>query len=243
MSIDKLLKEQDISQVYYEVKWHNYLRSWRKIRDKERGEDEFHASSLADKSFCLVKAILNEMTDVKDEIFSPRTLSVFMTGLNIHKKHQDFYRKTNIAYYTEQGFYLEFLDMFLTPDAIINFMNKTTVIEIKSMNTFQFGKLRIPPIGAYWQILIYMYAVGISQGIIVIEDKNSQEVKIFKVDFNLKKAIILISRRLAILKCLEKNMLPLSKRICKEPGQRKRCKFKDICFDRECLKEILRKNI
>ena len=37
-------------------------------------------------------------------------------------------------------------------------------------------------------------------------------------------------------------MIPISKRICKKINERKRCKFKDICFDKRKLREILRDN-
>jgi len=237
-----LIKSKDINQISYEVKWHDYLRKWKKERDIKRDNFEFHASSLVDKNFCLVKAVLYKMVKIIDEVFPPSTLARFITGVDIHQKHQKFYKDFDMAYYIEKQFYSNFLKMTATPDGIIKFMHNTVVVEIKSMDHFPFCKLKEPPLNAYWQALIYMYIVGIPQAIIVIENKNNQELKIFKINFDAEKALKLIKRRVAILKCLEKNMIPLSKRICKKFNERKRCKFKDICFDKRKLREILRDN-
>lgn len=244
MSIkDMLTKSLDINQVFYEVKWHKYLREWRKEHDKERTKtSHYHASSLIDKNFCLVKAILDEMIDTKDEIFSPQTLSIFWNGIDVHKRHQKFYKDSGIAVYIEQQLYSKFLDMTGTPDAIINFMNKVTIVEIKSMNSFLFDKLETPPLNAYAQSLIYMYLYGVSQALIVIENKNFQPLKIWKIDFNINEALKLIKRRYIIMKCINKNIIPLSKRICTKSKIRKRCKYNNICFNKKKLKGILKRN-
>lgn len=244
MSIKNLLtKTQDMNQVFYEVIWNKYLIEWRKERDKERAKSpHYHASSLVDKNFCIVRAVLEEMIKNTDEIFSPQTLSIFWNGVDVHKRHQKFYRESGISFYIEQVTYSKFLDMTGKSDAIINFMGSTTIIELKSMNSFLFDKLQAPPYNAYCQSLIYMYLHGIPQALVVVENKNFQTLKIYKIDFNINEALKLIKRRYIIIKCLKKNMIPLSKRICKKPKIKKRCKFNDICFDKEKLKNILRKN-
>lgn len=243
MSFKKtLLKGQSVAQLVYTTKFYNYLREWRKEHDKKRDEHpSFHASSLADKNFCLVKSVLNEIVPGKPDVIPPSVLSIFMTGIDIHKKHQKFYRKMGMAYYIEQTVYSEFLDMTGTPDAIINFLNMTTVSEIKSMNFFQFNKLQEAPYNAYVQALVYMYICAIPQAIVIIENKNNQQIKPYLIEFNLKDCLVFIKRRRLIMKCLEKNIIPLSRRLCEKPNKRKRCKYNEICFDKKYLKKILKK--
>ena len=231
-TVKEMLKVGNQAETIYQTKFDDYLRQWEKEKNADRS-DHFHASSLTDKDFCLVKAVLDEMIPGTNEGFPPRILSVFQAGIDIHNKHQEFQRKSGMAIQIEQQYYSEFLEMTATPDSVIEFLNCRTITEIKSMNCFQFSKLSGPPANAYAQSQIYMYITALPQTLVIVEDKNTQALKVYKVEFNLEDALALIKRRRVIMRCMKHHVIPVSKRICEKKNQRKRCKFNDICFNLE----------
>ena len=238
MSISSLLasKEDNIDEMTYNVLWQKYLMDWREKSDRNRISDSFHASSLADKKFCVVKAVIDEVVKKKDEAMSPSTLAIFMNGVDVHRKHQKFYEDIGISLGIEKVYYSNFLKMYATPDAIIKFLNCSTIVEIKSMRSTLFNRLKEVPYNAYCQSQIYMYITGIPQAIIVIENKDDQRLKVYKIDFNINDAYRLIRYRVVVLACLEKKIIPIKYRICDKPS--KKCKYSKYCFDEKALNKI-----
>jgi len=236
MTVKKLLTSSNMPQVIYEQKFHDWLKDWAKNKDVERGQS-FHASSLIDKNFCLMKAVLDELAPSKTKDgFPPKVLSTFKVGIDVHNKHQQFYAETNMAEYIEQRFYSKVLDVTATPDAVLNFMNMRTISEIKSMNGFEFGKLKDSPKNAYAQAQIYMYITAIPQSLIVVEDKNFQDLKVFLIEFNLDDALEYIKRRRKIMICTKHNIIPVSKRLCQKNGDKKKCKHRVTCWESDLTK-------
>ena len=236
MSIRNLIKNSvgdKFSENIYIAKYHDYLMEWGKSRDSERSSG-FHASSLAEKNFCLVRAVLSEMQgDSAKRAYSPRTLSIFWTGNVIHEKHLDYYRDTGVAKFIEQQFTSDLYDMTATPDAVIDFLGTATIIEIKSMNTYEFKKLNKAPNNAYVQVQIYMGLLGIPQSLIVVEDKNTQELKVFKITYNVEDSMLYMKRRLAIKKCVDAGKIPYKKRICENATTNKKCRMHSVCWGTE----------
>jgi len=231
MTIKKMLTSSNLPQNIYEQKFHDWLKEWSKKKDAGRG-GHFHASSLIDKNFCLMKAVLEERLPAKQrDGFPPKTLSTFKVGIYVHDKHQEFYKETGMAESIEQQYYSELLDMTATPDAILKFMRTRTIAEIKSMNGFEFGKLTAPPKNAYAQAQIYMYVTATPQALIIVEDKNFQDLKVYLIEFNLTDALEYIRRRRVIMRCLKYNVIPVSKRLCQTKTDRKKCKYNEPCWN------------
>ncbi len=66
-------------------------------------------------------------------------------------------------------------------DAIVTIDNELYVLEIKSMNRYAFDKLEAPDPAHLKQIQLYMHYFNINKGIILVENKDSQEMKEFIV--------------------------------------------------------------
>ncbi len=230
MTLKTMLTSSNLPQVIYEQKFHEWLKAWSTKKDATRG-GHFHASSLVDKNFCLMKAVLEEKLPLKQrDGFPPKVLSTFKVGIAVHDKHQQFYEESGIAEKIEQSYYSELLDMTATPDAELKFMGVKTISEIKSMNGFEFAKLNAPPKNAYSQAQIYMYVTATPQALIVVEDKNFQDLKIYLIEFNLDDALTLIRRRRNIMRCIKHNIIPVSKRLCQTKTDKKKCKYNEQCW-------------
>jgi hypothetical protein len=74
--------------------------------------------------------------------------------------------------------FIEKYDLSYTPDARITIGNTDYVVEVKSMNTFQFKKAISHPSGRK-QLRMYMFFEKIKRGFVLVEDKNDQNFKVF----------------------------------------------------------------
>jgi len=77
-------------------------------------------------------------------------------------------------------------------DAIISFNNKLYVVDFKSISDYKFRKLDAPQPSHQKQLQLYMHYFKVPQGIILYENKNTQELREFelKYDYKLAKKII-----------------------------------------------------
>jgi CRISPR/Cas system-associated exonuclease Cas4 (RecB family) len=69
-------------------------------------------------------------------------------------------------------------------DVIINLDGEPCVVEIKSMNSNSFFKLNAPDPDHYKQIQLYLHYFNIKKGILLYENKNTQELKEFQVEYD-----------------------------------------------------------
>lgn len=69
-------------------------------------------------------------------------------------------------------------------DAIVSIDNKVYVVEMKSSSEFKFQKLDEPEETHQEQLQLYMHYFKVPQGILVYENKNTQELKEFELKYN-----------------------------------------------------------
>lgn len=69
-------------------------------------------------------------------------------------------------------------------DAIISINNKLYVVDIKSSSDYKFQKLKEPEEAHRKQIQLYMHYFKIPQGILLYENKNTQELKEFEEKYD-----------------------------------------------------------
>lgn len=69
-------------------------------------------------------------------------------------------------------------------DAIISIDNKLYVVEIKSSSEYKFKKLNEPEETHLKQLQLYMHYFKIPQGVLIYENKNTQELKEFEVKYS-----------------------------------------------------------
>ena len=206
-----------------------------------------HASAIiaSDSDFCYraqVLSLIYQQSQGKDLPVS--TLAIFSAGNSIHEKWQSMFEKSSGNL---KNFYLiknearsfdERYELYFTPDSIIELNNKLYVVEIKSMNTYSYQhaiKSSNPHPSARKQLQFYMYLTGIRNGIILIEDKNTQQFEVFEIEFNYKEILMYIDRLNEIMK-MKKDYLELEidpPRICSNPTTKKAlsCSMRDACFE------------
>lgn len=150
-----------------------------------------HASALivSDKKFCLRQQVLSLLyKQLQGEQVSVGLRRIFEEGNAIHEKWQRMFLRAGYSDVEDLDvtqFNEEFRISF-TPDIICRipeFYDGDMVGELKSVNTFQFGKMvRHPSAGK--QLQWYMYLTGIHKGFVLSEDKNTQDIKIEVYDFD-----------------------------------------------------------
>jgi len=108
---------------------------------------------------------------------------------------------------------------------------KEYLIEIKSMNTFQFKKLREPTPGHLVQFNLYMLMSGCKEGIFIYEDKNTQDTKMFKVSYNSSNLATELSVLEEANKAIDENRIPAAQVGFPTSPKCKKCPFKQLCLD------------
>lgn len=222
------------------------------MREKEALQEVrtgLHASSVieSEKSFCYRKQVLSMLFEQSQEKELPvNLLRTFAEGEAIHKKWQNMFQMCSklkeskiklIA--NEMRCYDERYDLYFTPDAVIEINDVLYIVEIKSMNSYMYGNALLkdnPHPSARKQLQLYMYLTGIPNGIILLENKNTQEFEVLSVEFNYPEVIPFIERLhkiMAFKKKYEKTEI-LPERFCESYTDKKaeHCVMKEACFRR-----------
>ena len=238
------MKTEELKE-FMQLKFENLVQVWENNRDSlpdltfAHGSRNagVHASALlaSDKDFCYREQVLSLVVSPKSVNFGSKLLRIFLEGTFIHMKWQMLFKLDGIAVeIEEQG--VSDSGMSYTPDAIIRLFKKYWVVEIKSMNTYAFQKLTKPPAGAVDQCNIYMMEKGIDQGIVLVEDKNTQDIKVWPIEYDPDNTRRPVRRLKGVNKALPifKATGKLPKRICpkKDCGRAKKCHFAEKCFSR-----------
>lgn len=150
-----------------------------------------HASGIivSDKKFCLRQQVLSLIyKQLQGDQLSVGLRRIFEEGNAIHEKWQRLFLRAGYSEVNDLDV-TQFNDKFrvsFTPDIICRipeFYDGEMVGELKSVNTFQFGKMSRHP-SAGKQLQWYMYLTGIHKGFVLSEDKNSQDIKLEVYDYN-----------------------------------------------------------
>jgi len=145
-------------------------------QDKRKHRDQKHFY-ITDTGKCQ-RAVYFSMKGYPKKEIEPKILRVFDRGDIIHQRlMSDFYGIPEIKV-TASEIDIPTRDLFHgRADAIISIENKLYVVDIKSSNDFKFQKLGIPDLAHIKQIQLYMHYFEISQGILIYENKNTQDLK------------------------------------------------------------------
>lgn len=187
---EQLVIEQTLNKLFYLP--HN-LKEELKFLSIKRGADAtdrygLHASAIltGEKEFCYREQVLSLFyKQAQGENIPIGLKRIFTEGDAIHEKWQRLFIRGKLgdAKAMDISRFNKEYDLSFTPDicpAII--AGKRYVVEIKSMNTFQFKKATGHPSGEK-QLKFYMWLTGIRNGFVLCEDKNDQNFKIFIVEY------------------------------------------------------------
>jgi hypothetical protein len=198
-----------------------------------------HASAIitSDNEFCYREQILSLFFKQKQGEQIPISQKrIFEAGTSIHEKWQRLFIRGKIA--TPQDLdhtrYANKYDLSYTPDAIVKIGKFQYIVEIKSVNTYQFKNMRSHPSGKK-QLMLYMFLSGIHKGFVLAEDKNTQEFKVFVYDYDEEVVLPFIERLEAIqvYKKQFKEEKKIVKRICPNSTCKRalKCPMLDACFN------------
>jgi len=114
-------------------------------------------------------------------------------------------------------------------DGILKISGEFCVIDYKSMYSNQFSRLQEPLDKHIIQIEIYLWLLDLKSGILLYENKDSQKIKMFEVDYN-EDLINKIIKRLGILKEIVLNKKLPSRPFTKDSSKCKACEFHTTCW-------------
>ena len=203
-----------------------------------------HASAIivSDDKFCYRQQVLSLFyKQLQGEQNSADLMRIFEEGNAIHEKWQRLFIRGGLCKPLDCDFSLfsDEFDLSYTPDIkMAKIGNKQYIIEIKSVNTFQFKKMKSHPSGRK-QLQLYMYLTGIHNGIVLCEDKNTQQFKVFCYEFNYDEVKQYIAR-LEKIQYFKQRLLKKGKLVkrhkgctgysCKMAGS---CAMRDVCYGRK----------
>lgn len=201
-----------------------------------------HASALIQppSKYCLRQQVLSLIYKMDQGGQVPIGLKrIFEEGNAIHEKWQRLFIRAGYAKAEDCDFtrFHKDFEVSYTPDIIADIPGfGKMVVEIKSVNTFQFKKMKSHPSGKK-QSMFYMFLTGIHQGIVLCEDKNTQDFKVFYYEYDEEQAELPVNRAEEIQHY--KNKLLNDKKICKrvEGCNKSTCKrasecpMRDACFN------------
>lgn len=256
MSINKLLAEvktnsspaSNIGNLMMEQKFAKLFILMRNERNLEEVRAGLHATSIIapESEFCLRQQVLSLLfAQSQGEELPVKALQIFAAGNSIHEKWQNMLLQcTNMEgnairlIRNEARSFDERYELYYTPDSIVEINDTIYIVEYKSMNTFAYQhaiKSSNPHPSARKQLQLYMFLTGLSNGLILIEDKNTQEFLIYKVEANYTEVLPYIDRlsevQAAKQEYLEYKVLPNKKCKNQYSSRAKRCNMQEACFN------------
>lgn len=213
-----------------------------------------HASAIivSDDRFCYRQQVLSLFyKQLQGEQTSVGLKRIFAEGDAIHEKWQRLFIRGGLCEPLDCDFtrFDEDYDLSYTPDIICKIPRNMSltepcdewdeyVVEIKSMNTFSYKKQEHHASGRK-QCQLYMYLTGIHKGIVLCDDKNTQEFKVKTYEYNPSEIAKYIRRLEKIQEykdelILDKKLVKRHKNCtgynCKKAQE---CPMRDVCYGRK----------
>lgn len=202
-----------------------------------------HASAIivSDNKFCLRQQVLSLFyKQLQGEQVEVGLKRIFSEGDAIHEKWQRLFIRGGYAkpLDCDYSLFCKEFDLSYTPDIrVAEIDGERYVVEIKSVNTFQFKKQKYHASGRK-QLQLYMYLTGIHKGFVLCEDKNTQDIKVYLYDFNYEEVKQPIGR-LEQIQVAKKRLKEHGKLVKRHSGctsydckMAKQCSMKDVCYGR-----------
>jgi hypothetical protein len=212
-------------------------------KSAERSNSHFHPSSIG---YCARKIVYDRLNYPAAEM-DATLLRIFQNGDHMHLRYQEYFEGMGIQI-AEELELTEKSENQMTAercklyniggrtDSLIELEGESYLIELKSINgdSFKF-QLSEPKSAHVDQLQLYMFLSGVHHGILLYENKNTQEIKMFTVDYNEENIEPILQKVLYVNKCVENKVLPPREGIrtdykCKSCGHRGSC-FGNIYLD------------
>lgn len=212
-----------------------------------------HASNILapDNAYCLRQLVLaahhpeqceRPQTKPWDTLQNAR----FKHGWIIHEKYQDLFLKYGKVVYFNEHPELDYSHfdkerlLWFSPDAILEVCGEKMIVEIKGYKAETFegmDELGQPPDAAHKQIQLYLHLLNLKHGLVLVENKNTQELKVWCVEYNREMVQPYLDRiyhfRTALHKVETDKGLP--DRVCSSKSDRnaEKCLACNVCFSKK----------
>lgn len=233
MSLKALLKQPESTEALTIISRLDRLM----VEDRKDREDRvgMHGSGVvaSEAEFCPRQQVLSFMFKGEEPHIPIGLRRIFKNGWSVHQKWQQLFEESGIAVAVEQRGHSVNWDLLFTPDAIVMIGKRKYVVEIKSVNTYQFKKMTSHP-QAEKQLQLYMHQTSIPHGFVLCEDKNNQEIKVFVYEYDAEKARPFVERMLSVKEYLkvylDTGKLPKCKCDSENDKLAQRCAYRKACF-------------
>lgn len=204
-----------------------------------------HASAIivSDNKFCVRQQVLSLLyKQLQGEQLSVELKRIFEEGNAVHEKWQRLFIRAGYGKTEDmdRSQYNSEYELSFTPDGIVRipeFYNGKMILEIKSSNTYSFKPATSHPSGEK-QMQLYMWLTGIKKGFVLMEDKNTQDFKVFVKDYDPLIVAPFIDRLEQIQhykrKVLEEHKMVKRHEKCTSPN----CKMAEVCPMRDACYNI-----
>lgn len=219
-----------------------------------------HASNILapESEFCLRKLVMMAVYPSQAERppvkpWNPLENARFKNGWVLHEKYQDLLKRYGRVIYTngepelDRTHFDETRLLYFSPDAIIDHYGTTMVVEIKgykdglgkdtaNKSTFdKLDELGTPPEAAHCQVNFYLHLLELDYGLVLVECKNTQELKVWCVEYDRELAQPYIDRMYhfkAAYLGVKAGRKPLPVRKCEKSTDRlaEKCEMCRYCF-------------
>lgn len=205
-----------------------------------------HASGILapEGDFCPRKLILmalypTEAIRPDHKPWDTLTNARFKNGWILHEKYQSLLKHYGRVVYTagdaelDLTHFHEKYSLHFSPDAIVEHCGEQMVVEIKGYKAESYEKMDEAgdaPKDAHNQANLYMHLLGLKHALILVENKNTQEIKTWCVEYDLSRAQPFIDRLEAFEQAYWSGTTPERKCSSKDDRLAQKCEMRDWCF-------------
>lgn len=234
----------DLSLVADSFKMHleGMFNQWEAAKPLRTGAPHASAILQSESDWCVRRQVLlrlypGEARHPERQAWDGHQNMVFLHGWHLHEKYQKLFQDYAEVIEVEQSHYDETREVYFTPDAILRYIGYPHVVEIKGYKNETWEALNErgnPPQAAWHQCNLYCHLLKIQHGIVLVENKDTQHVKIWMIEHDAELARPYTDRMYAVkggcLKAAGGRGLP--ERACERRTERRACKcpVRDVCF-------------
>lgn len=243
--------EQKLNRLFYldkNIKKETQFLKSVMTRGQETTERKgLHASAVikSDNKFCYRQQVLSLFyKQLQGEQVRVGLKRIFEEGNAIHEKWQRLFIRAGYAEPLDCDYsrFNKDFDLSYTPDIICNIDGIQYVVEIKSVNTYEYKKMQKEcrhHIDGKKQCQLYMYLTNIQNGIVLCEDKNTQEFRtyIYRASYKEVEPYIARLEKIQYYKHRLQDKRKLVSRHEKCTGYQckmaEQCAMRDVCYGRK----------
>ncbi|MDP2950794.1 MAG: PD-(D/E)XK nuclease family protein [bacterium] len=190
----------------------------------ERIQTKFYAS---DAGKCH-RAIFFKFKQAHKEKRDPRLMRIFEAGEWLHRYIYNVLYQSKIGVVTEVPMPPDDMISGRT-DAIVSIKGENYILDIKTINSFQFKLLQGGKPEHQFQVQLYMHFLKIHKAILLYIDKDKQDLREFVVDYDEKLAQVLLEGLEELKNQIEKDVVPGALIDYPKNSQCAYCQYKSVC--------------